>query len=459
MQRFTSLWPLVVALAGPLFAQDYTFIKLPPYAQPVAVNSSGEVTGETAQTGHELAFVWTRTGGLQSLGDLGGGASHASAINDSGDVVGGSSLANGTPHAFRWTPAGGMQDLGSPLGGWSEATAINSAGEVAGFSVTPDGSTGHAFFWSPSTGAVDIGPTNGHTRIDERALNNSGEIAGDEYGSVGFAAFRWTQAAGIQQLVDFGYGDVSAEAINGSGQIAGWAAQPNNHQEHATLWAPDGSIQDLGTLSGDTSSSAFFINGAGHVTGYSKPTNCCGAPRTFFWTAAGIVDIGLLPNHPNAHSIPAGLNNRDQIVGMAGATYLWSPTIGLRQISGISLTRSVSHAFNDAGQMVGQGGSSAVLASPTMHVSLSSSQNPSHGGQSVTFTANVSAIIGLPPDGEQVSFLNGKTVLGTATLSNGTASLTTSALAVGTHSITAKYAGDNNYLPNKSAALTQVVNP
>ena len=110
--------------------------------------------------------------------------------------------------------------------------------------------------------------------------------------------------------------------------------------------------------------------------------------------------------------------------------------------------------------MVGQGGgSSAVLASPTMHVSVSSSQNPSHGGQSVTFTANVSAIVGLPPDGEQVSFLNGKTVLGTATLSNGTVSLTTSALTVGSHSITAKYAGDNNYLPNKSAALTQVVNP
>ena len=457
MKRFTSLWPLVVALAAPLFAQDYTFTKLPAYAQPVAINSSGQVTGQTTQTGHDSAFFWTRTGGLQLLGDLGGGTAHASAINDSGEVVGESSLANGAIHAFRWSATGGMQDLGSPQGGTSLATSINSNGEVAGLTYAANGSTVHAFFWSPSTGAVDVGTTNGYTLSYEFALNDNGEVVGYEYASgVGFSAFQWTQAAGIQALAGFGYNDAWARAINDSGQISGYAAYPNKY-EHAALWSPDGSIQDLGTLSGDSSSSALFINRAGHIAGYSRPTNCCGASRSFFWTAAGIVDIGLLPKHPNARSIPAGLNNRDQIVGNAGAGYLWSSTIGMRQIAGISWV--ASNAFNDAGQFVGQAGSSLVLASPTMHVSLSSSQNPSHGGQNVTFTANVSAIVGLPPDGEQVTFLNGKTVLGTGTLSNGTASITTSTLAVGTHSITAKYAGDVNYLPNKSAVLTQVVNP
>jgi probable HAF family extracellular repeat protein len=457
MKKFTSLWLLLVALAVPLFAQDYTFTKLPAYAQPVAINSSGQVTGQTTQTGHDSAFFWTRTGGLQLLGDLGGGTAHASAINDSGEVVGESSLANGAIHAFRWSATGGMQDLGSPQGGTSLATSINSNGEVAGLTYAANGSTVHAFFWSPSTGAVDVGTTNGYTLSYEFALNDNGEVVGYEYGSgVGFSAFQWTQAAGIQALAGFGYNDAWARAINDSGQIAGYAAYPNKY-EHAALWSPDGSIQDLGTLSGDSSSSALFINRTGHIAGYSRPTNCCGASRSFFWTAAGIVDIGLLPKHPNARSIPAGLNNRDQIVGNAGAGYLWSSTIGMRQIAGISWV--ASNAFNDAGQFVGQAGSSLVLASPTMHVSLSSSQNPSHGGQNVTFTATVSAIVGLPPDGEQVSFLNGKTVLGTATLSNGTASITTSTLAVGTHSITAKYAGDVNYLPNKSAVLTQVVNP
>jgi len=457
MKRFTSLWPLVVALAIPLFAQDYTFTKLPPYASPVAINSSGQVTGQTTQTGHDSAFFWTRAGGLQMLGDLGGGTAHAIAINDSGEVVGESSLANGTIHAFRWSATGGMQDMGSPQGGGSLATAINAKGEVAGLTYAANGSTVHAFFWSPSTGALDVGTTNGYTLSYEFTLNDNGEVVGYEYApGIGLSAFQWTQGGGIQALAGFGYNDASARGTNDSGQIAGYSAYPNKYQ-HAALWSPDGSIQDLGTLSGDSSSSALFINRAGHIAGYSKPTNCCGASRSFFWTAAGIVDIGLLPKHPNARSIPAGLNNRDQIVGNAGAGYLWSPTIGMRQIAGISWV--ASNAFNDAGQFVGQAGSYLALASPTMHVSLSSSQNPSHGGQNVTFTANVNAIVGLPPDGEQVNFLNGKTVLGTATLSNGAASFTTSTLAVGTHYITAKYAGDNNYYPNKSAVLTQVVNP
>jgi hypothetical protein len=48
---------------------------------------------------------------------------------------------------------------------------------------------------------------------------------------------------------------------------------------------------------------------------------------------------------------------------------------------------------------------------------------------------------------------------GTGTLSNRTASFSTSTLTVKTHSISASYAGDNNYLPSKSAKRRQVVNP
>ncbi len=129
MKKFASLWPLAVLLAIPLFAQDYTITKLPAYAEPVAINSSGQVTGQTTQTGHDSAFFWTRTGGLQLLGGLGGGTAHASAINDSGQVVGESSLANGAIHAFRWSATGGMQDLGSPLGGSSLATFLLVTGD------------------------------------------------------------------------------------------------------------------------------------------------------------------------------------------------------------------------------------------------------------------------------------------------------------------------------------------
>ncbi|HLM81912.1 MAG TPA: choice-of-anchor tandem repeat GloVer-containing protein [Terriglobales bacterium] len=88
---------------------------------------------------------------------------------------------------------------------------------------------------------------------------------------------------------------------------------------------------------------------------------------------------------------------------------------------------------------------------------LTSSPNPSTYGQAVTFTATVTSKLGAPPDGETVSFMEGKTVLGTGTLSSGSASFTTSTLKVGTNSITAVYGGDSNLASSKSKAVKQVV--
>jgi hypothetical protein len=90
--------------------------------------------------------------------------------------------------------------------------------------------------------------------------------------------------------------------------------------------------------------------------------------------------------------------------------------------------------------------------------SVTSSANPSVYGQNVTFTATVKAASGtLTPTGT-VEFLDGTTVIGTATLSAGKATLKTSALAVGGHSITVVYGGDTNFTGSTSAALTQTVN-
>ena len=70
-------------------------------------------------------------------------------------------------------------------------------------------------------------------------------------------------------------------------------------------------------------------------------------------------------------------------------------------------------------------------------------------GHSVTFTATVTTPGGDPTptsaDGT-VTFYDGATVLGSATLSDqATATLTTTALAAGSHLITAAYSGDNNF--------------
>jgi hypothetical protein len=56
-----------------------------------------------------------------------------------------------------------------------------------------------------------------------------------------------------------------------------------------------------------------------------------------------------------------------------------------------------------------------------------------------------------------VTFLDGTTTLGTATLSAGTAAFATSKLSVGTHPITARYNGSSTYGSSTSAVLSETI--
>jgi hypothetical protein len=96
-------------------------------------------------------------------------------------------------------------------------------------------------------------------------------------------------------------------------------------------------------------------------------------------------------------------------------------------------------------------------------VTLTSSANPAVWGQSVTFTAVVSAKApGAGTPTGLVTFLDGSTVLGLAALQvvNGVdkAVFSTSSLSVGSHSITAVYSGDSNFVTSTSAAVTETIN-
>jgi hypothetical protein len=91
-------------------------------------------------------------------------------------------------------------------------------------------------------------------------------------------------------------------------------------------------------------------------------------------------------------------------------------------------------------------------------VKQSSSPNPSTSGEPVTLTATVDSAVDVPPpDGESVTFMQGTTVLGNASISGGVAQLSTSTLPLGTDVITAKYGGDANFDSSTSNSLKQVV--
>jgi hypothetical protein len=93
-----------------------------------------------------------------------------------------------------------------------------------------------------------------------------------------------------------------------------------------------------------------------------------------------------------------------------------------------------------------------VTQQATETITLISSALSSPFAAAVTFTATLpSAATGT------VSFFDGTTKLGTATLSSGVATYATSSLAIGTHSITAVYNGDTNFGTVTSTALSQVI--
>ena len=148
-----------------------------------------------------------------------------------------------------------------------------------------------------------------------------------------------------------------------------------------------------------------------------------------------------------------------------GATLLGSATLSGGVATLFTSTLSVgSHPATavysgdaDYGASTSPEASQVVNQASTISV-LTDDVNPSSFGQSVTFTATVAvAPPGAGTPTGTVTFFDGPTSLGTATLSGGVATLTTSLLTVGSHSIVAAYAGDTDSNGSTSPVLTQVV--
>ena len=97
-----------------------------------------------------------------------------------------------------------------------------------------------------------------------------------------------------------------------------------------------------------------------------------------------------------------------------------------------------------------------IIKAHSSKTTLTTSGSPSFPGQTVTFTATVTSTGGAIPDGELVTFFDGKTTLGSVALAGGTAAYATSSLAVKRHNIKATYAGDADFNPSTGTIL-QVV--
>ncbi|WP_263367852.1 Ig-like domain repeat protein [Edaphobacter bradus] len=155
-------------------------------------------------------------------------------------------------------------------------------------------------------------------------------------------------------------------------------------------------------------------------------------------------------------SVPAG--DTGTITITSGGATLGSGTVGAAgtvvvttsslPVGSDTITASYS---GDANNDAGTGSVVESVGKATATSTLTSSQNPSAPGASVTFTDTLpTGVTGT------VTFTSGGTTLGTSTVTNGVASVSTSSLPGGSDTITATYSGDSNY--NTSVAtLTQTV--
>src|SRR6202795_255396 len=121
-------------------------------------------------------------------------------------------------------------------------------------------------------------------------------------------------------------------------------------------------------------------------------------------------------------------------------------------------TYSITAAYGgDANFAASKSKVTQIVSKATTTTTLSSSQNPSNLGQSVTFTASVTPqFTGTVT--ATVTFYDGTTALKSSSISGGVAKFTTSTLTHGAHTITATYNGNVNFDSSSSSAVTQTVN-
>ena len=247
-----------------------------------AVNVGGQVVGTACTTGDAAfhAFSWTQEGGMVDLGTLGGTYSWGVALNTRGEMVGQSYVTGDVEvHATLWQPSGArcrqgpcpkftVTDLGTLGGTNSGAVAVNERGQVVGSSSMADGSV-HAFSWTKKGGMVDLG-TVGGTNSAATLVNNSGQVAGSSDTAQGGHAFSWTKNGGMVDLGTVGGTSSGPVAISDTGQVVGLSSTAGEAATHAFSWTKKGGMVDLGTLEGGTDSYASAVNGRGWVVGGSN---------------------------------------------------------------------------------------------------------------------------------------------------------------------------------------------
>lgn len=202
------------------------------------------------------SFLWDG-----AMRDLGIPFSSASAVNDSGIVVGEFMANVRSTRPFRWHAGAweALEMLGDPLLG--SAVAIDGAGTIVGWASTPDGV--HAVSWSPFGEIRDLAPATRHSTAHGIAPDST--IVGASY--EGDPSYRNAVAFRDGKLKDLGLGhDATAFAAAAGGTVVGSAWFGT--EEHGVV-RTDGTTIDVGSLPGEPHSRLVAVNTSGVAVGYT----------------------------------------------------------------------------------------------------------------------------------------------------------------------------------------------
>jgi probable HAF family extracellular repeat protein len=307
--------------------------------------------------------------GSPSIIDLGtlGTFSYGFGINNDPDnvqVVGMSTLADGFTNGFFWTAATRMIDLGS-LGRGSDAVDINDHGVIAGGSEDTDRAR-WAVVWTMSSGVWTIeklgaGRANGlnnGTGGDPSAI----AVVGTSTGSSGeFHAVMWKKGPTEWLIEDLGTlpGDMTSTAydVNDSETVVGVSTSSTLIQR-AFRWTPSTGMVALPGLGGDTTAVAIGSNG--DIAGTS--TDGAGNHHAVRWLAGdnAIEDLGTLGG---CCSGGFGINTAGTVVGVSdlggkrGSQHAFLARLGAPMTDlGALRGQSAARDLNDFGTIVGDSG-------------------------------------------------------------------------------------------------------